>query len=147
MQQTLSLTLALFWLSLFSVCLLIGRLAQANFFDTWQIHSPSSKFLFLLWNLFLAWIPYGISILTLRLKKSQKTIFSTTTLLLIWLFFWPNAPYLMTDLVHFKHHAAVPFWYDLILLSSFACTGLFLGVFSFMHIQKVIRPMLNTYGL
>jgi len=58
---------------------------------------------FLIWNLFLAAIPYFISSTlsqTIWLKKQSLVLL---VVLGVWLLFLPNAPYLITDLMHLRH--------------------------------------------
>lgn len=96
-------------------------------------------YLFLAWNLFLAWIPYGISLVLTWLGQNQsRRWFYWLTLGLVWLAFLPNASYLVTDLMHLQPHNPMPFWYDLGLFAVFAWTGLFLAVFSLRAIQWLV---------
>ena len=96
-------------------------------------------FLFLIWNLFLAWIPYFMAQFLRFTEKKGKISWKSIGLLGAWLLFFPNAPYLLTDLLHLRPKPPVPHWYDLILLFSFACTGLMLGLLSLYEVQKFLR--------
>ena len=73
-------------------------------------------FVFLLWNLVLAAIPFALSAaLSLAAGAPPKA----RVLLPVgaaWLLFFPNAPYILTDLFHLEHRPGVPFWYDLALI-------------------------------
>lgn len=82
------------------------------------------SFFFLLWNLFLAWLPYWI------IKGYEKTRSNAYKILLVSLtvLFLPNAPYLLTDLFHLTKHLVAPLWFDLVLILSFAMFGLFLFI-------------------
>ncbi len=99
----------------------------------------------LLWNLFLAWLPVLSSLVAYNLYRRWLSL--STALVVsagfIWLLFFPNAPYLMTDLMHLRVAPDVPFWYDLILFSAFAWTGLFLGVVSLTMMQALVRRSLG----
>lgn len=80
-------------------------------------------FQFLWWNLFLAWVPWGLSVVMQRVQRP-----ATFALVgLAWLAFFPNAPYLLTDLIHLKARAPVPLWFDVLFLSSFAWAGCLVG--------------------
>jgi uncharacterized membrane protein len=94
-------------------------------------------FLFLAWNLFLAYIPYGLSTLV-RIKTEQMTSFQFRMVCIPWLLFFPNAPYILTDLFHLSPRSAVPEWYDLLLILSFAITGLLLGLFSLRNMHRTL---------
>ena len=110
-----------------------------SFHDLKMNRGTDATFLFLIWNLFLAWIPYWVA---LSLDLLNRIIcpgrWSVGFLLLTWLVFFPNAPYIVTDLLHLKHHANVPFWYDVMMFLSFAWTGLLLGYCSLFEIERFV---------
>lgn len=101
------------------------------------IQSRGSTFLFLAWNLFLAWVPYFLSRLLPFLHPLRRPFnWISSFALLLWLLFFPNAPYILTDLIHLRPRPLVPLWYDLLMILSFAWAGLMLGIFSLLHVQK-----------
>lgn len=98
-------------------------------------------FAFLVWNLFLAWIPLLISSkLELQQPKSKLRF---AIVFLCWLVFVPNSFYIITDLFHLDMNESVPLWYDLALLLSFAWNGLLLGIVSIRQMQKLLENLLN----
>ena len=101
------------------------------------IISGTPYFLFLNWNLFLAAIPYFLttSLSERSTSKIQKTKIIGVSI--VWLVFFPNAPYILTDLFHLRLETSVPKWFDLILIISFAWTGLLFGFLSLMKIEKL----------
>jgi uncharacterized membrane protein len=102
------------------------------------LYSGNIGFFFLLWNLFLAIIPLVISYQLLKIGTGSKL--ENISCFLIWLVILPNAPYLVTDLLHFGTKNDMPDWFDMVLLFSFALFGLLSGVVSmlymFQHLQK-----------
>src|SRR5438105_12495306 len=81
----------------------------------------SLQFGFLLWNLFLAWIPFMIA-WQMKLKQPRWMHYM---LFLCWLPFLPNAPYIITDLVHLHRWSGnAMYWFDMFLIFSFAWNGL-----------------------
>lgn len=97
-------------------------------------HANQFYFAFLIWNLFLAWIPYFISTAIVVFKVQKRWIMWAAFCL--WLLFLPNSPYIITDYFHLKPRSAAPFWLDLTLISSFAWTGLMLGLASLQQMQE-----------
>lgn len=91
---------------------------------------------FLLWNLFLAGIPLIISSQLQRSKSNSGILFFT--LLVIWMLFLPNAPYIITDLVHLRHRPPVPFWYDMLLVLFSAFNGMIMGFISMNQIERLL---------
>lgn len=105
----------------------IGLLISAR-----MLYSGSIRYIFLSWNIFLAWIPYILStyfdVYKSREKWKQLFLFSS------WLLFFPNALYIVTDLIHLEESTNVPLWYDAILLFASSFIGL---VMAFISLQKV----------
>lgn len=95
-------------------------------------------FLFLLWNLFLAWIPYLLSNNLKLFANGRKQGQLNWLILLVWLLFFPNAPYLVTDLLHLKPRAPIPFLYDVLLFFFFACLGLILAYLSLAKVHHFL---------
>jgi uncharacterized membrane protein len=102
---------------------------------------------FFLWNLFLAWVPVGAALvfygLAGRQSRSWTLLFVAA---IVWFLFFPNAPYIVTDLVHLRERRPVPYWYDIICVMTFAQTGLFLGYLSLYLVQEVIRAWLGRWA-
>jgi uncharacterized membrane protein len=110
-----------------------------------MLYTSSWTFVFLLWNLFLAMVPYLISRTLSRRELLNWPVFIR---LLIWLLFIPNSFYILTDLFHLDMSADIPQWYDLLLLLSFAWNGLLLGVLSIRQIERLFERHFNrNYGL
>ena len=94
-------------------------------------------YVFLLWNLFLAFIPYAISN-WLHANIDHRNKLKKIVAAAIWLLFIPNSFYLLTDLFHLQQYRAAPKWFDLLLLLSFAWNGLLFGVASLRNMETVV---------
>ncbi len=101
-------------------------------------YSGEITYVFLLWNLFLAGIPYVISTFFLLYYRSLKPAVVLWMIAVVWLLFFPNAPYIVTDFFHFEPRDNVPYWYDLSLIMSLAWNGLMLGFISLYDMQTAI---------
>ncbi|MEO9893460.1 DUF1361 domain-containing protein [Aurantibacter sp.] len=94
---------------------------------------------FLVWNLFLAAIPFFITQVmkyysTWKNSKPQKILLFVT-----WLLFLPNSPYIITDLIHLHDHNSILKWLDLFLVFVFALNGLLLGLLSLLDMYVYIK--------
>ena len=107
-------------------------------------YSGTSTYWFLLWNLFLAWLPLLSALLLWGIHQyAPRFTLLQWPLLLGWLAFFPNAPYLVTDFVHLTTRQNVPLWYDLMLIFSFAWNGLILGFTALWIVQEVLTAQFN----
>ncbi len=98
------------------------------------------SFIYILWNILLAFIPFVISsylLLYFKEKKINKTILIFG--LFLWLLFIPNAPYIITDFIHLGDARSIPLIFDTILLFSSAMIGLILGFHSLLHVEQIIN--------
>ena len=94
---------------------------------------------FLVWNLFLAFIPYFfISYLKTQISL-QKSKIKVLILLFIWLLFLPNSFYLLTDLIHLSQSGGHLFWFDLVVYSSYALIGFSIGIISLIEFEKIME--------
>lgn len=104
----------------------------------------NSTYWFLIWNLFLAWLPLVSALLIWALHQfTPRLHLLQWPLLLGWLVFLPNAPYLVTDFLHLTERQNVPLWYDLLLIFSFAWNGLVLGFTALWIVQEVLSVQYN----
>jgi uncharacterized membrane protein len=97
--------------------------------------TKSVFYLFMVWNLFLAVIPYVIS----NYLKQVNNKYLLYVLFPIWLIFLPNAAYIITDLVHLHQGTLMPIWFDLLLILSFAITGMLLFFISLNDVFLLIK--------
>ncbi|NUY79567.1 DUF1361 domain-containing protein [Flavobacterium sp. MAH-1] len=90
---------------------------------------------FLLWNLVLSAVPLVISDYLLQADSGKPKILALSA---IWLLFLPNAPYILTDFLHFRHLTqTMPAWFDLLLLASYSISGMLFGLLSMRQMQSV----------
>ncbi len=105
-------------------------------------------YLFLVWNLFLAVIPFAITTYLLSYPKLNK--FGLLVWFSVWLLFLPNAPYIITDLIHLKLSTTYIIWLDILIVSSFACNGLLLFYLSILDMKTILETFLKqsvlSYG-
>ena len=100
-----------------------------------------SGYRFLVWNLFLAWIPLGIAYTAYVMSLTRRVLtFVIPIAAFLWLIFFPNAPYILSDFQHLGQPSeVVPIWFDVILVVWFAWTGLLLGVLSLYLMQEIVH--------
>ncbi len=108
-------------------------------------YSGYGTYVFLNWNLFLAILPYAISVFFLLYNHKVKSKLVLGGVLFSWLLIFPNAPYILTDFFHLEPRASVPYWFDLGLIFSFAWNGLIIGFVSLYDIQTAIARRFSAF--
>ncbi|EWH13698.1 hypothetical protein KLA_07861 [Cellulophaga geojensis KL-A] len=101
-------------------------------------------FSFLVWNLFLAGLPYLFSQVLKYLNNSNYSKIGQFVFFGMWLLFLPNSPYIITDLIHLQNENATLVWLDLLLLFVYAIIGLLLGLFSMIDVYQVLKSKYNA---
>lgn len=98
-------------------------------------------FLFLIWNLILALIPY---LITMYLgSKDHMNKWTLGVGFCVWLLFLPNAPYILTDLLHLNAIESQFIWLDVLVVTSFACNGMLLFYLSVFDMEVLLKRVLN----
>lgn len=120
---------------LFSVMLLVSRMS----------YTQTITYLFLIWNLILAMIPIIISFFVTIFPARFYRIGVIVPTVMVWLLFFPNAPYILTDLFHLSAISSAPMWFDLVLILSFAWNGLILGVVSLYDMQNFLSRRFTPF--
>ena len=123
-ERFIVITTLLFWCT----CMIAVRIDRTG----------SGNYLFLLGNLFLACVPLFFSTalrVTNRLRVHWTIMIGLAGL---WLLFLPNAPYILTDILHLSRSSNAPAWYDLALLLSCSGTGLLVGYLSLVDVQGIV---------
>lgn len=105
--------------------------------------------LFLVWNLFLAITPIFFIFLAKKLhdnfgfeKLSMKIVI--LGLMTTWLLFFPNSPYIITDLMHLSHLPKHLLWFDSVGIFITALTGLIVGLYSMYHFQILSKKIFGN---
>lgn len=123
-KRFIVITTLLFWCT----CMIAVRIDRTG----------SGYYRFLLGNLFLACVPLFFSTV-LRVTNRLRLHWSIMAGLAgLWLLFLPNAPYILTDILHLTRTSDAPAWYDLALLLSCSGTGLLVGYLSLVDVQGIV---------
>jgi len=102
---------------------------------------------FLIWNLFLAAIPYALILYLKNYPVHQRNRIWTVVLLCGWLLFLPNSFYIITDLIHLEKSAEATKWFDLIIVSSFASVCFIMGILSLSEFENIAAGRLSLTKL
>jgi uncharacterized membrane protein len=103
-------------------------------------YSESGRHLGLIWNLFLAWIPFMLAYFAHAVSWRRASLYLIIPVIaFLWLIFYPNAPYMLTDLQDLTRRAGdAPLWYDVIIVVWCSWTGMLLGIISLYLMQNII---------
>ncbi len=96
---------------------------------------------FLLWNLFLAIVPFIVAFLLEIFYKKLNTLFLIVGGCL-WILFYPNAPYMVSDLIHVDKASSIVL-YDTLIIFSLSILALFFGFYSLRLIYVIIKRKKN----
>ena len=134
-DRRIAVIASLAMLSLFVLAMMLGRV----------VYTETLAHTWIAWNVFLAWVPFVISLVAYAHARPGMSGVKVLALGGLWLLFFPNAPYIVTDLKHIgSSGVGVPILYDVLLLSAAAWTGLLLGLTSLFLMHAVARRFLGV---
>jgi uncharacterized membrane protein len=133
-RETFVPVAAMGFASAVSVAIILGRIMATG----------KLRYGFLAWNLFLAWLPLVFAMLArANYRDGERPGWRFAGFSAVWLLFFPNAPYIFTDLIHLTSRYLAHFWVDLAVILSCAFTGLVVGFVSLYLMQSVVTRMLG----
>lgn len=103
-----------------------------------QLLPTDKRFMFLLWNLFLALVPLAISSIIVHVQKQTDSKFILLITGAAWLVFFPNAPYIMTDYIHVFNGDRTYIILDLLTWAYFAIIAFIAALISLNDISLVL---------
>lgn len=121
-------------LSLLPCVLWVGRV----------VYTGSLAYSHILWNLLLAWVPVALAWIATRTTRTPQWLRGLATG--GWLIFLPNAPYLITDLIHLHPSGQIPLLYDGVLLFSLGLSGLATGLATVFWMEQVIAGRFGRWA-
>jgi uncharacterized membrane protein len=133
-DRRIAVVASLVVLSFFALAMIAGRV----------VYTGSLEHAGIAWNLFLAWVPFVLSLVAYARARPGASGPKVLALGALWLLFFPNAPYIVTDLKHIGSSSHVPVLYDVLLLSAAAWTGLILGLASLFLMHAVARRFVGV---
>ena len=116
------------------VGLLVASLVACLMVGARMAYTRSTVYDFLIWNLFLAWVP----LLFLLWRRKTTNLWARRAMAVGWLAFYPNAPYIVTDLKHIRWATNAAWWYDMALVFLFALLGMRVGLYSLALLQAEV---------
>jgi len=104
-----------------------------------RIYSYNWNFIFLVWNLFLAWVPLLFMSVVWKYEAKRKSpLWLLTGCFLIWLLFFPNAPYIITDFKHLRNVPENMIWFDALMIFNFSVAGFLAGLYSIRILHRIL---------
>jgi uncharacterized membrane protein len=131
-----------------AAALMLCAVACAALLATRWIAGGVMAYPFLAWNLFLAGLPFAFALLASLVHESahpgRLRSGAVAASLVLWLLFFPNAPYLVTDLAHLRAGVVgAPRWFDAVLFGAFAATGVASGFASLLLVHGLVARRLG----
>ncbi|MGE5138560.1 MAG: DUF1361 domain-containing protein [Rudaea sp.] len=125
----------------------LSSMLTVGFWAGRVVISESFAYSFLLWDLFLAWVPYLLSLAVVLLDDRFPGRWWIWAIpFVFWIAFFPNAPYIVTDLIHFDDRPGAPLWYQLGFFASYAWAGVVLAIVSLNIMHTTIRKYVGGAG-
>ena len=118
------------------LALLLSSLISVGLFFAGALSNHSFQFSYLMWNLFLAWIPLGLALwLHKILKRKLWSSWEALAVTALWLGFLPNSFYMISDFIHVQDVSRVDVLSDVVTLSSFIFNGVILGFIALYNVH------------
>ncbi len=130
-----------------SLSLLIASLFPVGLLAIRILMTGRITYAFLLWNLVLAWVPLVCAWIVSHTKRPLSAWKLVWIPAFLWLLFFPNAPYILTDLGHLarlSEWTLAPLGFDVVMILAFTLNALFAGFLSLFIMEEIWRGHLGS---
>jgi uncharacterized membrane protein len=128
-----------------ALAIVLATLVGVGLFSYSAVTNHSLQYDYLLWNLFLAWIPLLISTrLIYVLANKLWSSWEALALSLLWIIFLPNSFYMISDFIHLQTAPSSNIIYYAITFTSIIYTAVVLGFLSLYMIHIELRRRFRT---
>lgn len=129
------------------VLTLIGlSLVSIGFYGVGAVQNHDTAFSYLLWNLCLAWLPFLLVLLLLRLLRRRLwSNWLCVTVTLFWLIFLPNSFYMISDFIHIQDIQRHDLLYDVVMFTSFVFSAALVGFVSLYLVHRLLLRRLSVH--
>ncbi|HSX06207.1 MAG TPA: DUF1361 domain-containing protein [Candidatus Saccharimonadia bacterium] len=126
------------------ICVIELTVLSVVLFVAGAIANRSSQFAYLIWNLFLAWLPLLTTLWLLKMLQTRHwSSWSMLGVTLVWLLLLPNSFYMISDFIHIQDVLRHNLLYDVVMFTTFILTGLLLGFSSLYMIDAELRKRVS----
>ncbi len=100
-------------------------------------------FSYMIWNLFLAWVPLALTLWLRYVLRSQPwSGWYALSVTFVWLVFVPNSFYILSDFIHVAELSSDQLLLGTVMIASFVMTGMWFGVISvYLVHQELLKRM------
>jgi uncharacterized membrane protein len=134
----------------FMLALGAATTVSLGLFACGALQNHSLEFGYLVWNLFLAWLPLVFALRLIRvLQRKLWSSWECLALSVLWLVFLPNSFYMISDFIHLQDVMRVDLLYDAVMFTSFIYSGVIIGFCSLylIHMQLYRRVSQRSAGI
>jgi len=131
----------------FVFTLLLASAISVLFFAYGAYRNRSAEFAYLIWNLFLAWLPLLFAVWLVRiLQRKVWSSWEAMGVTALWLLFLPNSFYMVSDFIHLRDVQRVDVLYDAVMFTSFIFVGVILGITSLFLVHREFAKRFTRTG-
>lgn len=129
----------------FLLALLLATVVTLGLFLARAIRNDSWNYSYLVWNLFLGWLPLLFALrLVGVLRRKLWSSWEAVGLSFLWLLFLPNSFYMISDIIHLNRLSSLDILHDAVMITAFVYLGLTIGFSSLYLVHLELRKRFSA---
>ena len=139
----------------------LGSITMTLFLLFRIFYTGEDKYLYLVWNVILAWVAWALGVWFLYLVRTKTQLWKKWVLFIGWLVFLPNTYYILSDMVHpVLNYDKIPGFhganfgmvpegtmilFDISLVGLAVWVGWYLGVVSLLDVRRYLSSRFGGF--